>query len=57
MIRLSKYTWAYIIAMMGILLIQVEGGAILTFFGGFFVGKAIQIARESGEEEKNYFDN
>lgn len=57
MIRLSKYTWAYIIAMMGILLIQVDGGAILTFFGGFFVGKAIQIARESGEEEKNYFDN
>jgi len=57
MIQFSKYTWAYIIAVMGILLIQVDGGVIMTFFGGFFVGKAIQIAREFGEEEKNYFDN
>ena len=57
MIRLTKYTWAYLIAMMGILLIQLDAGFVITFCGGFFIGKSIQIAREFGEEEKNKFDN
>ena len=57
MIRLTKYTWAYLIAMMGIVLIQLDAGFVITFCGGFFIGKSIQIAREFGEEEKNKFDN
>ncbi len=54
MIKFTKYFWVHIIAMMGIVLLILADDAnqtLFSFFGGYFVGVGLRLAREFGEEK------
>jgi hypothetical protein len=54
MIKFTKYFWAHIIAMMGIVLLilaDVGNPSLFSFFGGFFIGVGLRLSREFGEEK------
>jgi len=54
MIKFTKYFWAHIIAMMGIILLilaDVGNQTLFSFFGGYFVGVGLRLSREFGEEK------
>ena len=55
MINLTKYFWAYVFAIMGmILLIFVDNYPILYgFFGGRFIAIGLRLAREYGEQTRS----
>lgn len=54
MIKFTKYFWAHIISIMGIILLilaDVGNQTLFSFFGGYFVGVGLRLAREFGEEK------
>lgn len=53
MIRFSKYFWAHIMAMMGIIIAMVSSPfpILYAFIGGWFIGIGLRWARQSGEQD------
>jgi len=54
-IKFTKYFYAYILAMMGIIMCVVNGPypILYGFIGGWFIGSGLRLAREYGEEKKD----
>jgi hypothetical protein len=55
-IKFTKYFYAYILAMMGIIIMCVVSGPypiLYGFIGGWFIGSGLRLAREYGEEKKD----
>ena len=54
MIKFTKYFYANIIAMMGVIILLASDDypILFGFMGGWFVGIALKLAREYGKEEK-----
>ena len=55
MIRFSKYFWAHLISIMGMVMVMVGSPfpILYAFVGGWFIGTGLKWARQSGEEKKN----
>lgn len=56
MIKVSKYFQAYLLAIMGVIICLTsdltEHTFLYGFFGGWFIGASLRLARQSGREEK-----
>ena len=54
MIRYSKYFWAHLISIMGMVMVMVGSPfpILYAFVGGWFIGTGLKWARQSGEEKK-----
>ena len=54
MIRFSKYFWAHLISIMGMVMVMVGSPfpILYAFVGGWFIGTGLKWARQSGEEKK-----
>ena len=53
-IKFSKYFWAHIVAIMGIWICIMDSPYPIwyAFFGAYFVGVGLKLARQHGSEEK-----
>lgn len=50
MVKITKYTQAILLAMMGIYMVSATNGILFSIIGGMFVGSSLIMARKSGEE-------
>jgi hypothetical protein len=50
MIKMTKYGIAIGVAMMGVFMLSATNGFLFSIIGGIFVGSALKLARQSGEE-------
>jgi hypothetical protein len=51
-IQMTKYFWAYIISIMGVVVCMVDSPypILYGFIGGWFIGIGLKLARQYGEE-------
>ena len=55
MIRFTKFFWAYVISVMGMVLLiySDEYPILFGFVGGWFGGVGLKLAREDGEQNRS----
>jgi hypothetical protein len=55
MIQITKYGIANLMAMGGIVLVTIDSPypILYTFVGGLFIGNALKLARQYGQENEN----
>jgi hypothetical protein len=55
MIRFTKFFWAYVISVMGMVLLiySDEYPILFGFVGGWFCGVGLKLAREYGEQNRS----
>jgi hypothetical protein len=54
-IQFTKYFYAYVLAIMGVIMCNVGGPypILYGFIGGWFIGSGLKLAREYGEEKNS----